>query len=140
MDIVQELRLNASDDTLYTVLDALEHCLDKASCPDDVKTQLLIAAEEIFVNIAHYAYGGEAGEAIVQICISSEKDTCEVTFQDRGIPYNPLEKKDPDTTLSAMDRSIGGLGIYMVKQTMDCVEYQYKEGYNILKLTKSMKG
>ena len=98
-----------------------------------------MAAEEIYINIAHYAYGGETGEAIVQIQIEEETGICQIIFKDKGIPYNPLEKEDPNIHLSATERGIGGLGIYMVKQTMDNVEYQYLDSYNILKLEKTLK-
>lgn len=139
MEQTQVLRLQASDETMYTVLDAIEQQLDEYSCEESIKTELLIAAEEIYINIAHYAYGGETGEAIVQIQIEEETGICQIIFKDKGIPYNPLEKEDPNIHLSATERGIGGLGIYMVKQTMDNVEYQYLDSYNILKLEKTLK-
>lgn len=138
MDKMQDIKLKASNDTLYTVLDAIEAHLDKNGCPDPVKTQILIAAEEIYVNIAQYAYGGEEGEAIVQMEVSQDPKVCRMVFRDKGIPYNPLEKEDPDITLSAEERDIGGLGIYMVKQYMDRVEYQYENGFNILLIEKKL--
>lgn len=131
-----EIRLQASDDTLYTVLDAMERQLDENNCPEVVKSIMLIAVEEIFVNIAHYAYGGKSGEAVINLDIEQNPKNCRVTFQDRGVPYNPLEKADPDITLSAEERQIGGLGIYMVKQSMDHVEYRYEDGCNILTIEK----
>ena len=140
MDRMQELHLMASDETLYTVLDAIEAHLDKNHCPEAIKTQILIAAEEIYVNIAHYAYGGKEGEARVQIEVSQDTRMCRIEFRDKGIPYNPLEKTDPDITLSAEERSIGGLGIYMVKQSMDRVEYRHEDGYNILTMEKNLAG
>ena len=138
MDKMQELKLQASNDTLYIVLDTIEAILNENGCPDSVKTEILIAAEEIYVNIAQYAYGGEAGEAVVQIEISQDPKVCRLVFKDKGIPYDPLEKKDPDTSLSAEEREIGGLGIYMVKQSMDKVEYRYEDGSNILLLEKRL--
>lgn len=138
MNKMQDLQLNASNDTLYTVLDAIEAHLDKNGCPDSVKTEILIAAEEIYVNIAHYAYGGEQGEAIVQMEVSQDPKVCRMVFRDKGIPYNPLEKEDPDISLSAEERDIGGLGIYMVKQYMDRVEYRYEDGSNILLIEKRL--
>ncbi len=135
---MEELRLQASDETLYTVLGAIEKQLDANECPEVVKSLMLVAVEEIFVNIAHYAYGGEAGEAVVNLDIKQDPRCCTVEFMDRGIPYNPLEKADPDITLSAEERDIGGLGIYMVKQSMDQVEYRYENGCNILTLVKNL--
>lgn len=61
-----------------------------------------------------------------------------ITFSDSGKPYNPLEKPDPDVTLSAEERSIGGLGIFMVKKSMDDMRYEYKDGQNILTITKRL--
>ena len=78
------------------------------------------------------------GEAQVQMDVSHDPRCCQVVFRDKGIPYNPLEKEDPDISLSAGEREIGGLGIYMVKQYMDKVEYRYEEGYNILTIEKRL--
>ncbi len=138
MDRMQDITLQASDDTLYTVLDAIEAHLCKNGCPDAVKTQVLISVEEIYVNIAHYAYGGDKGEATVQMEVTQNPRICRVVFKDRGIPYNPLEKEDPDISLSAGEREIGGLGIFMVKQCMDKITYRYEDGYNILAIEKHL--
>ena len=135
---MQEMRLQASDETLYTVLDEIERQLVKNNCPEVLKSIMLIAVEEIFVNIAHYAYGGKSGEAIINLDIKQDPKCCRVEFRDHGIPYNPLEKADPDITLSAEEREIGGLGIYMVKQSMGKVEYRYEDGCNILTIEKSI--
>lgn len=136
MSKMQDITLQASDDTLYTVLDAIEAHLCRNGCPDEVRTELLISVEEIYVNIAHYAYGGKAGEATVQMEVTQDPRICRVVFRDRGVPYNPLEKEDPDLSLSAEEREIGGLGIYMVKQYMDKIEYRYEDGCNILTIEK----
>ncbi|MBO5246741.1 MAG: ATP-binding protein [Eubacterium sp.] len=135
---MQEIKLQASDETLYTVLDTLERELDKNQCPEILKSVMLIAVEEVFVNIAHYAYGGNEGEAIINLDVIPNPKSCTITFRDKGIPYNPLEKDDPDITLSAEERQIGGLGIYMVKQSMDRVEYKYEDGCNVLTIEKRL--
>lgn len=133
---MHELKLQASDETLYTVLDEIEKLLDENHCPETLKMIMLVAVEEIFVNIAHYAYGGKPGEALVGLDVIPNPKSCRVVFRDKGVPYNPLEKTDPDITLSAEERQIGGLWIYMVKQSMDKVEYRYEDGYNILIIEK----
>lgn len=138
MDRMQDITLQASDDTLYTVLDAIEAHLCKNGCPDSVKTEVLISVEEIYVNISHYAYNGKAGEATVQMEVTQDPRICRVVFKDQGIPYNPLEKEDPDVSLSADEREIGGLGIFMVKQYMDKITYQYEKGYNVLTIEKRL--
>ncbi len=136
MEETLDLKLRASDETLHTVIHAIETRLEKAGCPEMIQTLILVAVEEIYVNIAHYAYGGQAGEALVHIDITENPEKCRVVFKDKGLPYNPLEKKDPDITLSAEERQIGGLGIYIVKQSMDKVEYEHKDGYNIMTIEK----
>ncbi len=134
---MKELNLTASDDTLYTVLDEVRDLLESAGATEDKIIPIAIAVEEVYVNIAHYAYGGKPGEAIVGMEIEPEPRAIKLVFKDRGIPYNPLEKEDPDITLSAEERGIGGLGIFMVKNTMDKVEYEYSGGQNILSMEKA---
>ena len=90
--------------------------------------QIDLAVEEIFVNIANYAYR-PVRENPLEVTL---------TFLDSGAPYDPLAKEDPDITLDVKDRQIGGLGIFLVKQTMDDVKYEYKNGRNILTLTKNL--
>ena len=97
-------------------------------------TQLTVAAEEIFVNIASYAYPGRKGEA--GISISFDDGNFTVCFKDTGIPFNPLSKEDPDIHENSEERKEGGLGILMVKKTMDEVAYRYKDSMNILTISK----
>ncbi|MCD8249230.1 MAG: ATP-binding protein [Lachnospiraceae bacterium] len=138
MERMVDLKLQASNETLYTVLDAIEAHLEKCGCPKSVQTEILVAVEELYVNIASYAYGDKKGEAAVQMDVLGDPGRCRVTLMDHGMPYNPLEREDPDITLSAEERGIGGLGIYMVKQTMDHVEYRYENGCNILTIEKGI--
>ena len=98
--------------------------------------QIDVAVEEIFVNIAHYAYALHPGDAVITVWMEGESISIE--FRDKGAPFNPLAKADPDVTLSAEKRRIGGLGIYMVKKSMDKVLYQYDNGENILTLQKKV--
>ena len=135
---MEELKLQARDETLHQVLGRIEDHLQKQGCDIVLITQILMAAEEIYVNIAHYAYGEKGGDAVVQMEVTPDPKSCRITFRDHGIPYNPLEKEDPDVTLSAEEREIGGLGIYLVKEAMDRVEYEYKDGCNILTIEKSL--
>ena len=113
--------------------------LEQYSCSPKVKFQLDVAVEEIFVNIAHYAYLPEQeGEATVRCCVGGSPLQVTIQFLDHGKPFNPLAKKDADITLSAEERDIGGLGILMVKKSMDAVDYSYEEGKNILTIKKSI--
>jgi len=133
-----EMEIEALKDNLPQVLEFIDLHLESADCPMKPKLQIDLAVEEIFVNIANYAYGQEMGRAVVRIEVSEEPICVTVTFIDNGIPYDPLAKEDPDITLSAEERQIGGLGIFMVKSTMDDVIYDYKDGQNILKLKKNI--
>ena len=113
----------------------LEAELEAAECPMKVAMQISVAFEEIFVNVAHYAYPDKKGD--VEVSVETSERRVLVRFVDEGIPFDPLAKADPDTSLSAEERDIGGLGIYMVKKTMDEVTYEYKDKKNILTLEKS---
>lgn len=132
-----EKEFKADDSELQNVIGFIMENLESAEFPPKVQMQMEISIEEIFVNIAHYAYSdAKENEKIAKISCSFENGVAEITFADRGIPYNPLEKKDPDITLSAEDRQIGGLGIFMVKKYMDDMRYEYKDGENRLTLVK----
>ena len=132
---MDELVVEAAVENLPTVQAYIEERLEAADCPMKAQMQISLAAEEIFVNIANYAYNPGKGKAIVRVEVSSEPAVI-ITFMDNGKPYDPLAKEDPDITLSAEERAIGGLGIFLTKKTMDDVFYEYKNGQNILKLKK----
>ena len=135
---IKELKLEASDETIHSVQEAVRSFLEEQQCDEDVLTIILIAVEEVYINIAHYAYGGRPGEAVVQMEFDSEPNKLRITFRDRGTPYNPLKNEDPDITLSAEERPIGGLGVFMVKESMDFVDYKYEDGQNVLIIEKSL--
>ena len=101
--------------------------------------QIDVAVEEIYVNIASYAYGDAEGEAIIRAGVTDAPKSVEITFIDSGTPYDPLKKEDPDVTLSADKRPIGGLGIFMVKKSMDDMIYEYKDGQNCLTIKKNFE-
>ena len=117
----------------------MDEQLASYQCPKKAQLQIDIAIDELFGNIAHYAYHPEEGPATVRVEVTEHPLSVILTFIDNGVPYNPLEKADPDTSLSAEEREIGGLGIYMVKQTMDEILYEYKDGQNILTVKKSLE-
>lgn len=133
---MQELVIEAVIENLDRVLAFVDTNLEAHDCPPKVQMQLDIAVEEIFVNIAHYAYQPGTGDAVIRMDITEDPQTVVLTFSDRGVPYDPLKKEDPDVTLSAEERQIGGLGIYMVKKSMDEVTYVYEDGQNILTIKK----
>ena len=134
----RELDIEATAEKLPQVIDFVNESLEAADCPMKALMQINVAVEEIFMNIASYAYAPGSGRALVSIEISEGPRAAVITFADRGVPYDPLAKEDPDVTLSAEERQIGGLGIFMVKKTMDDVTYEYRDGQNILTLVKHL--
>ena len=108
--------------------------LEKTNCPMRVKMQIELAVEEAFVNVANYAYGDKVGKARIRF---ANDNGITITLMDQGTPYDPLKREDPDVSLPAEVRPIGGLGVYMVKKTMDEVGYEYADGWNVLRMRKS---
>ena len=133
---MRELDIEAKTENLDQVLAFVDEELEKYECGMKTQMQIDIAVEEIFVNIAHYAYNPAVGKATIRIEVTD--GTVSLTFIDNGVPYDPLAKEDPDITLSAEERQIGGLGIFMVKKSMDDVKYEYKDGSNILTFSKDL--
>ena len=134
---VKTLTVEAKVQNLEQMLGFVGQNLEEAGASVRVVNQVLIAAEEIFVNIASYAYGQETGSAEIRMKI--EDGVAGIEFRDRGMHFDPLAKADPDVTLSAEERQIGGLGIFMVKKSMDDVQYRYEGGENILTIRKKLQ-
>lgn len=135
---LSELNIDATTDNLEKVIDFVNSRLEAVECSPKDCMQLDIAVEEIFVNIANYAYAPEIGKAGVRVEVSDNPVTVTITFTDKGVPYDPLKKADPDITLSAEEREIGGLGIFLTKKVIDDISYEYKDGRNILTLKKEL--
>ena len=133
---MQELNIEAKVENLDKVIAFVDEEIDKLECSQKIRVQIDVAVEELFVNIAHYAYRPDVGPATVRVEVEKDPPAVSLTFIDHGIPYDPLAKEDPDITLSAEERSIGGLGIFMVKKSMDDIDYEYKDGQNILHIRK----
>ena len=136
---MKELTVEAKTTNIEAVTDFVNEQLEALDCPMKAQMQIDIAIDELFGNIAHYAYNPEIGKATVRVEVIEDPLAVTITFIDNGVPYDPLAKADPDTTLSAEEREIGGLGIYMVKKSMDDITYEYKDGQNILTIKKSLK-
>lgn len=130
--------VSASPDSVEKVANYISEQLEKVSCPMKTQMQIGVAVEEIFANIVNYAYGEESGEVEISVDTEDAPDNVTIVFKDSGIQYNPLEKEDPDITLSSDDRPIGGLGVFMVKKLMDYIVYRYEEGRNILEIRKAI--
>ena len=134
----KELTIEAATDNIETVTDFVLSELEKHNCPPKAQTQITIVIDELFGNIARYAYTPDMGDATVQLEIEDDPLSVIITFIDNGKPFNPLEHKNPDVTAPAEERGIGGLGIYLVKKTMNMVEYEYKDGQNVLSVKKDI--
>lgn len=135
---MNELTIEATLENIAAVTDFVDAQLEAYDCPMKVQMQIDVAIDELFGNIAHYAYQPEVGTATVRVEVEESPPAVVVTFIDHGVPYNPLENPDPDVTLSAEERKAGGLGIFLVKKTMDHMEYEYRDGQNILRVRKYM--
>lgn len=132
---MSELIISAADENLDSVLEFVTEHMEAHDCEMKQIMQVCVAVEEIFVNIAHYAYNPEVGGVTIRISMDSD---ITIEFEDHGKPYNPLEKDDPDVNVAAEERDIGGLGIFMVKKIMDAVEYKYENNKNILTISKAL--
>ncbi len=135
---MKELTINATIDNIPAVTAFVDEELEALDCPMKAQMQIDIAIDELFSNIAYYAYHPDVGPATVRVEVQQEPLAVVITFIDNGVPYDPLSNDDPDTSLSAEERDIGGLGIYMVKKSMDVVTYEYKNKQNILTIKKKI--
>ena len=125
-------------DALEEVLGFVEDTLERSECSLKDLTAICVAMEEVFVNVANYAYGEGSGEVTLEIGFNTSTRVVTFRVTDQGVPFDPLQKPDPDITLSLEERQIGGLGIFIVKKTMDSVSYAYEDGKNILTMIKKI--
>lgn len=135
---MKEISVDAKVDNLYKVLDFIEKQLTYTNCDIKFKTRLSVAIEEIYINVAKYAYNDGCGTVKIQFSFTTNPDVVTIVFIDSGVKYNPLAKEDPDIGLSASERPIGGLGIYLTKKFVDEVFYNYEDNKNILILKKQI--
>ena len=135
---MQELNIEARTDNLGEVLGFIDALLEEHECRAKPQIQINIAVEEIFVNIANYAYGEEGGDVDIRAVVTDDPGEITITFTDSGVRYDPVTAEDPDVTLSAEKREIGGLGIFLTKKSMDELEYEFKDGKNILKMKNKL--
>ena len=133
---MKNLTVNASEDNLPGILEFIDAQLETAGASPKTQFQIDLAVEELYVNIVHYAYAPDAGNVTIQFDLSGEPPLVEIQFIDEGNPYNPLANPEPDITLTAEDRNIGGLGVMMVKKTMDALAYRFENNKNILTIKK----
>ena len=135
---MSELKIEAKVENLKQVLSFVDGFLERLNCPLRTQMRLDVVVEELFVNIASYAYAFGTGDATIRVETTDDPPVFSVTFIDSGVPYDPLKKTDPDVSLSAEDREIGGLGIFLVKKIMDGVEYKRDGQKNVLTVVKKL--
>lgn len=135
---MKEITVPATLENLEAIQSFIESELEENDCPMKAIMQISIAVEEIYVNIARYAYRPVTGDATVRCSVGGNPLQVTIQFLDHGKPFNPLEKEDADITLTAEERDIGGLGILMVKKSMDEVDYVYEKGKNVLTIHKKL--
>lgn len=136
---MKELTIKAAIENIEKVTIFVNTELEALDCPYKAEMQIDLAIDELFGNIANYAYNPETGDATVRLEVEEDPLSVIITFSDNGKPFNPLEAKEPDTTLSAEERQIGGLGIFIVKKYMDMIDYDYRDGQNILRIKKVLR-
>ncbi|MBR5345976.1 MAG: ATP-binding protein [Clostridia bacterium] len=135
---MKEITVKAAIANMPLVIGLAEEVLEQAGCSMRVQMQIDVAIDELFGNVAHYAYPDGEGDAIIQCGVDPETRVFTFVLKDRGIPFNPLDRPEPDVTLPAKDRKIGGLGIFLAKKTMDELTYRWEDGFNILTAQKKI--
>lgn len=135
---MKELTVDATLESIPVITDFVDEQLEQFGCPMKAQAQIDIAIDELFSNIARYAYHPGVGPATVRVEVIETPLSVVITFIDQGVPYDPLSQADPDVTLSAEERELGGLGIYIVKKNMSEITYEYKDGRNILRIRKEL--
>ena len=133
---MEQLTIEAKVENLSTVTKFIIESLEELNCKPKILMQMELVIEELFVNVASYAYKPNIGTCTVQKILEDNPRSITVTFIDSGVPYNPLKKEDPDTSLGVEEREIGGLGIFLVKKNVDDITYEHKDGQNVLTFKK----
>ncbi len=137
---MKKLLVRAEKSNLGRVLMLVDEELESAGCSMKSQMQVDVAVEEMFINVASYAYAPGQGdvEVLVGTVDDPEGRKIKIVLSDRGKPWNPLEHKAPDVTLSAEERQIGGLGIFMARKNMDDMLYEFRDGRNVLTMLKKI--
>lgn len=138
MENKKAITVEASMEYLDKVTSFVEAFLEDYACPIKIAMKILLCVEELYANVVNYAYGSKDGNCTIELegkAYETENEVC-ICMRDQGVPFDPFAKEDPDITLSVDEREIGGLGIYMVKNIMDTVSYEYKQQENIVTITK----
>lgn len=133
---MKELMLEALIENITPVTDFVNAELEEAGCGIRTQRMIDVAVDELFSNIARYAYAPQTGMVTVRVQVQEAPQRVEVSFVDAGTPYNPLTHEDPVSGLTCKERKEGGLGIFIVKKSMDDFRYEYADGYNVTTIVK----
>ena len=133
---MEKLTIDAKIENLPSVTEFVIQALEEKNCSMKIIMQMELVIEELFVNIANYAYSPQVGTADIFRDFEGNPRALKLVFVDSGKPYDPLKHEDPDITLEAEEREIGGLGIFLVKKNVDEISYKYEDGKNILTVKK----
>ena len=133
-----QMTFPATLENIEAATDFMNGILESADCPMRTQMKLAVALDELMSNVARYAYAPGTGDVTVSVEVLEDPKRAVITLTDSGVPYDPLQKEDPDVTLSAEERGIGGLGIFIVKQSMDSMTYEYRDGQNVLTIVKNI--
>ena len=133
---MKTFKMPATLENLQAATEFINNELNAAGFPDKARRQVDIVVDEMFANISSYAYKPETGDITIDFNLEDEGRTAVISFKDQGTPFDPLAEPDPDTTLPADQREIGGLGILLIKKTMDYVSYRRENDTNILTVKK----
>jgi anti-sigma regulatory factor (Ser/Thr protein kinase) len=136
MLIFPRIKLPAKIENLEQLIAFVSDCANKQGMERKRIIEIEISTEEALVNIFNYAYQNVDGDVAI-ICKSDEKDKFIIEIEDSGVPFNLLSLKEPDTTLDISERSIGGLGIFLMRKLMDEVQYKREEDRNVLTMVVS---
>lgn len=133
---MKELAVEAVADNLQKVMDFMTGALSDKNCSTKTLLQMELVLEEIFINIASYAYDGDKRPVVMSVDFEEDPVAAVVSFRDKGTPYNPLDRADPDLALKLEKREIGGLGIFLVKKNVDAIWYEHINDENVLSFRK----
>lgn len=133
---MQEMKITSSNTYLEKVQNFISNSIQICECNNKIRNQLMLAVEEIFINIARYAYYPESGEVTIQCDVMGENRTIMIKMIDKGKPFNPLSMEEPDITANLEEREAGGLGIMLAKKSANRIEYTFENGMNMLTIYK----
>ena len=135
---MNEITLEALIENIPRAIEFIDEMLEKAGCSIKTQMQIDVAVDELLTNIAMYAYATGKGDMTMRLTMEDDPAAAVITFLDKGVPFNPLDRPEPDTTSPAAERPIGGLGIFLVRKTMDSMTYRRENGFNITTIRKAL--